>query len=197
MDLNNDKLVDLININLKLPIKANKVKNIKFTFFFDYELAYSKYPLVFSSLGAIDVDTPIGCSYLKTIGKISLKQRSPISSASYSISDQLDNEKILEPTSPLDINEVKFQFANKNYTTIYDYTSQIIPFYSSKELEIDINVEIPNYQEVLFTAPYLYSFKIAWVQYFCILLPVSIFVYFIMLFIFRMGVLQTVMIKEK
>lgn len=181
---------------MKLPCKALQIRNIKLTMFFDYELSYGNFPFSFSTLNFIDVDTPLGASFLQTKGSLNLKQKTPLYSGSFS---SLNLPKTLSlinnATVPFDLNDLEINFLKTNFTTEYDYHSNILPFASSRELEINVEIDIPVFQTVLFRAPYLYAFKIAWIRYFCILVPVSIFIYFVMFFTFKMGVLDTIRMK--
>jgi hypothetical protein len=143
------------------------------------------------------VDTPLGVSYIKTVGNINFKQKSRVNSASVTTNELPSNLNVINnATVPFDINDLKYSYSLRNYTTTYDYTSEIIPFVSSKEIEIVVEINIPTNQKVLFQSPYLYQFKIAWIQYFSIFVPIAIFVYLLMLFTFKLGILETKIYKN-
>ena len=198
LDNNSDGKVDKITINAKLPCKANLIKNLKLTYFIDYEISFNKnYPFSFSSINYIDVDTPYGVSYLSTFGSINFYQKSPVSSSTFTTFEYSNTNLITNSTSPIDTNNLKQQYALTNFTTKYEYTPTIKPNLSSRELEINMEINVKSNEKILFKAPYLYSFKNAWIQFFSVFIPVSCFFYMIMFFAFKMGVLEATRIKSE
>jgi len=143
----------------------------------------------------IDIDTPYGASYIYTNGKLELKQESPISSGT--IAKTLYYTDIFKnSTSPFDFIGIYKDFNQRNLTTAYNYDKLVMPFRSNRETELEIEITIPSYQEVVFLAPLLTTLKFAWIQYFCILIPTAIIIYLILLFIFRYQIFESSVIND-
>jgi hypothetical protein len=81
--------------------------------------------------------------------------------------------------------------SDKNFTTKYDHTYTEVPYSSSKEIDIDITLKIPPEQEIILQAPYLYQLKMAWVQYFSILVPIFVIVYIFVFYLYKLNILQS------
>ena len=143
----------------------------------------------------IDIDTPNGASYINTNGYLELRQKSPISSGTIArtlyYSDIFKNS-----TAPFDYIGTYKEFNQRNLTTVYNYDKFVMPYKSSRETELDINIDIPSYQEVIFISPLLTTLKFAWIQYLSILIPCIIVCYFILLFIFRYQIFETSIIND-
>ena len=143
----------------------------------------------------IDIDTPYGASYINTNGDLVLKQKSPISEAT--IAKTVYYTDIFRNASaPFDYVGTYKEFNNRNLTTVYKYDKLVMPYRTSRETELDINIEIPSYQEVLFISPLLTTLKFAWIQYISILIPCVIVCYLILLFIFRFQIFETSVIND-
>ena len=143
----------------------------------------------------IDIDTPNGASYINTNGNLEMRQKSPISSNT--IAKTLYYTDIFKnSTAPFDYVGIYKNFNQRNLTTVYNYDKLVMPYRSSRETELDIDLEIPSYQEVIFIAPLLTTLKFAWIQYLSILIPTAIVCYFVLLFIFRYQIFQTSVIND-
>ena len=96
----------------------------------------------------IDIDTPVGASYVYTNGYLNLNQKSPISSGT--IAKTIYNTDIFKnATSPYDFVTMYKEFAVRNLTTSYVYDKIVMPFRSNRETEIEVEITIPSYQEIM------------------------------------------------
>jgi hypothetical protein len=99
------------------------------------------------SMCLIDIDTPIGASYIYTNGYLNLVQKSPISSGT--IARTLYYTDIFQnATSPFDFVSMYKDFTSRNLTTPYVYEKLVMPYRSNRETEIEVEIAIPSYQQV-------------------------------------------------
>ena len=146
-------------------------------------------------MSMIDIDTPYGASYIYSNGPLELKQKSPISSGT--IAKTLYYTDIFKnSTSPFDFLGIYKDFNSRNLTTVYNYDKLVMPYRSNKETELDLEIIIPSYQEVVFLAPLLTTLKFAWIQYLSILIPTAIIIYLILLFIFKYQIFETSVVND-
>ena len=62
-------------------------------------------------------------------------------------------------------------YMNENgFTTYYDYDTYIIPMKNPKVVKIEVNINIPSFQKILFTTPLFTKIKFFWLQYFSVLI---------------------------
>lgn len=95
----------------------------------------------------IDIDTPLGASYVYTNGQLNLLQKSPISSGTISRS-AYNSDVFQNATSPFDYVGLYKEFSSRNLTTSYSYDKLVMPYRSNRETELEIEIMIPSYQEV-------------------------------------------------
>jgi hypothetical protein len=147
IDSNSDGFNDLIKIKLIFESDAINIKNIKFLVFLNYVLQ-KKVRLVMQGMCTIDIDTPSGASYVYINGKINLNQKSPISTGS--VSKTLYNSDIFQNTSsPFDYASIYKDFSSRNLTINYAYDKIVMPYKSNSQTEVDIEIIIPSYQEIM------------------------------------------------
>lgn len=96
----------------------------------------------------IDIDTAMGASYVYTNGHIDLAQKSPISSGTIARTIY-DTDIFQNPTSPFDFVGLYKEFSSRNLTTNYVYEKIIMPYRSNRETEIEVEITIPSYQEIM------------------------------------------------
>mgnify|MGYP003296216158 CR=1 FL=1 len=141
-----------------------------------------------NSIGYIDINTPLGFSYLKTRGELKLKQKSPIPHMKKPISDYYygtNQEKMLgadekNEISPFDLVKIFEYYQSQNFKPKYNYQYTITPVPDKTTVcHIDAQIEIPILEKILYS-PSLYELiKEAWCQYFFLF----IFVYIIIRFL--------------
>lgn len=99
------------------------------------------------SMCMVDVDTPLGVSYLYTSGHMSLRQKSPITSGTVA-KTRYYTDIFQESTSPFNFMSLYKDFVSRNLTTIYEYEKIVMPYRSNRETELEIEIDIPSYQEI-------------------------------------------------
>ena len=96
----------------------------------------------------IDIDTPTGASYIYTNGNLNFNQKSPISSGTIA-KTRYYTDIFQNATSPYDFVSLYKEFASRNLTTSYNYDKLVMPYRSNRETEIEVEITIPSYQEVM------------------------------------------------
>jgi hypothetical protein len=123
------------------------IKNIKVLFFMNYALQ-NKLKLAMQTMCMIDIDTPSGASYIYTNGMLNLNQKSPISSGT--IGKTLYYKDIFQnTTSSFNYISIYKEFSSRNLTTSYNYDKLVMPYRSNRETELDVEIMIPSYQQIM------------------------------------------------
>lgn len=197
-DFNEDGLLDEININIKFPIDTENIKNVKLYFFTDYIIDQFNKIAYFPGMNFIDIDTPNGVSYLKTVGKLKFIQKYPLSTSKTVTSSKTSSISLVQNmTSPIEIKYLMEEYLLSNFTTTYEYAQFIYPYKSSDLLEINMKIEIPVQESIIFNSPFLLSLKNAWIEFLCILIPMSLIFYFLYMLAIKSGIFSSQMIIEK
>ena len=77
-DDNNDGLIDRFNFKITFQNDdVKQVKNIKLVFFFEYEFRTVVVGRM-NTVAMVDIDTPLGASYIKIDGDLNLQQKTAI-----------------------------------------------------------------------------------------------------------------------
>ncbi len=115
--------------------------------FYNYALT-DKVKLSMHTMSIIDIDTPIGASYIRINGQINLNQKAPISSGT--IAKTLSYGNILNNmNSPVDFLTLYKQYTDRNITTTISYDKIVMPYMSDKETVVEIELSVPSYQNVV------------------------------------------------
>ena len=77
LDSNYDGKVDEFKFNISFTSDAQKIKNLKLIVFFNYTLS-TKISFDMQTIALMDIDTPLGASYIKADGYLNLIQSSPL-----------------------------------------------------------------------------------------------------------------------
>jgi hypothetical protein len=77
IDTNYDGKVDEFKLNISFTSDAQKIRNLKLILFFNYTLS-TKISFDMHSIALMDIDTPLGASYIKADGFLNLIQSSPM-----------------------------------------------------------------------------------------------------------------------
>lgn len=140
---------------------------LHFTYFVEQTLDTSIKGIV-----PIFISSPSGSSISKAYlsGQLLLDQKVPLN-----IGDGLDgtlyNYNFTEEMESYSIEKIYTRFTNRNSTFTYDHTATILPFGDSDTTEVQINMNIPDYAPILYYPGFLECLKLAWVQYFALLVP--------------------------
>jgi hypothetical protein len=99
------------------------------------------------SMSLIDIDTPLGASYIYINGQIKLEQKSPISSST--IAKTLYYQDVfLNATSPLDFMSTYKEYTSRNITTPLEFEKIVMPYRSNRETLIELDIKIPEFQDI-------------------------------------------------
>jgi hypothetical protein len=95
----------------------------------------------------IDIDTPLGASYIYINGQIQLEQKSAITTSL--IAKTLYYQDIfVNATTPLDYINAYKTYTSRNLTTPLEYEKIIMPYRSNRETVIELDINIPCYQDI-------------------------------------------------
>ena len=191
-DEDNDEINDKITITFESSnndiISTENDKNItdiKLIFFLKYllnkEVKLLMTPMIYVNIPIIGANT----KEITLNGDIELVQKSPL--VSTTITSQIYNyENVFELDenmySPFDLLYYFNKYKNLNYTLKYNY-EKIEENSSDGKLRINIVINIPKLQRVLYIQSVYEAIKYAWMQYFYIFLPIYILLYLIYKFI--------------
>ena len=141
----------------------------------------------------IDINTPLGASYIKVNGNLNLKQKSPIDRTTFYnefyYENVLDSDNYKEKINFYDIQN---EYYSRNFSTFYDYETFIEPMKNPNVVKLDIDINVPSFQKILYKTPLFTKIKFFWVQYAAVFIPVGCIMYFIMQFVFRNHIVNTV-----
>ena len=151
------------------------------------------------TVAIVDLDTPIGASYIKIDGDLRLKQKSPIDRTTFynefyyeNIFDKKDANGNNFENQIYSFDEIANEYSNRNFSTYFDYQSYIVPMKNPKYVKIEVNINVPSFQKVLLTTPLFTKIKFFWIQYAAFLIPVGYIFYFITSFVFRNHIINTI-----
>ena len=193
-DDNNDGLIDRFNFRISFFTDSGteNLKNLRLIILFPYEFKVNIAGKMNAS-ALIDIDTPLGASYIKVTGNLNLRQKSPIDRTTFY--NELYYENFLNDSyngEKLNFYEIKKEYYNRNFSTVYDYETFIEPMKHPQVVKMDIDIYVPNFQKILFKAPLFTKIKFFWVQYLSLFIPIGCIIYFIMQFVFRNHIVTTI-----
>jgi hypothetical protein len=155
-----------------------------------------------NSMSLIDIDTPIGASYVYVSGQLKFNQKTPISSGSIARAMYFQ-DIFVNATAPIDFMTVYKDYMSRNITTPIQYEKLVMPYRSHVETVIEVDIAVPAYQEIKyilflcrFFSPLLLTLKMAWIQYLSIFIPCAVVVYLIILFIFKYQIFDAAVVNN-
>lgn len=163
------------------------LRNIKLLIGFKYEFRINVVGRM-HTIAMVDIDTTYGASYIQVDGDLTLKQKSPIDRTTFY--NEHYYETILSKTN--DFNEIVNEYFSRNFTTYYDYDTYIVPMKHPKIVRLEVNINVPSFQKILYSTPLFTKIKFFWVQYVAVLIPVAGIAYFIMQFAFRNHIVSSI-----
>jgi hypothetical protein len=99
-------------------------------------------------MSLLDIETPLGASYIYIKGQVNLEQKSPISSST--IATTLYYQDIfVNATASIDFINTYKTYSARNITTPIEYEKIVMPYRSNKETVIELDIDIPSYQDIL------------------------------------------------
>ena len=193
-DDNNDGLIDRFNFRISFftDRTTQYLKNLRLIFLFPYEFKVNIAGKM-NAAAFIDIDTPLGASYIKVTGNLNLKQKSPIDRTTFY--NELYYENFLNDKyygEKINFYEVKKEYYSRNFSTFYDYETFIEPMKHPKVVKLDIDINVPSFQKILLRTPLFTKIKFFWVQYLSLFIPIGCIIYFIMQFVFRNHIVNTI-----
>ena len=190
-DDNNDGLID--RFKFKITFRTGDVQNlrkIQLIFSFKYEFKINIFGRM-HTVALVDIDTPFGASFIKVDGDLNLKQKAPIDRTTFY--NELYYENIVNKTEQLlTFNEIANEYYSRNFSTVYDYDTYIMHMKNPRIVRIEVNINVPSFQKVLYLTPLFTKIKFFWVQYVAVLIPIAGIFYFIMQFVFRNHIVSTI-----
>ena len=198
-DYNNDGLNDTFKFKINIPVDDVKnIKNIKLVFLFNYEVNINIVGRM-DTIGVVDVDTPLGVSYMKIDGDLNLLQKSAIDRTTFYNEyyyENIFNKKDANNVNYHDLEAFSFKeicenYYSRNFTTYFDYETYIEPMRNPTIAKFDVTINIPSFQKILYMTPAFTKFKFFFVQLVAVMIPVIFILYAIMQFVFRNQVIQT------
>ena len=191
-DDNNDGLIDRFKFKISFITdeKTKSINNIRLIFLFKYEFKVNIVGKM-DTAAFIDIDTPLGASYIKVNGNLNLKQKSPIDRTTFY--DEIYYENIFNNSNEkINFYEAQSEYYSRNFSTYYDYETYIEPLRNPRIVKMDIDINVPGFQKILFTTPLFTKIKFFWVQYLAVFIPIGCIMYFIMQFVFRNHIVSTI-----
>ena len=191
-DDDNDKIKDKFKFKITFQENVENLRNIKLVFLFRYELGKQIVGRM-NTVALVDIDTPLGASYIKVDGDLKFKQKVPIDKTSfyneYEYENKFDIEKEIKD---YDFKDIAEEYYSRDFSTIYEYDTYIVPMQNPEIVKLEVNINIPVFQEILYRTSIFAKIKFFWCQYVAILIPVAGIFYFIMQFVFRNQIVTTI-----
>ena len=196
-DNNNDDKAEQYKINISFPANTKSVKDIKIILLFDYILS-DRFNYLQETMLFYHFYSPLdGISQLNVKGDIDLKQKVPIS-MSESLYNK-DSEILFNNTissAPVDFFSLYKNYKYKNITTDYTSKTQSFSEVSSDMVNIQLIIDIPVYQEILYIASTIFTLKSTWVQYVFTLVPIAFLFYYVLMFAFNNKLFKATVVQE-
>ena len=191
-DDNNEGLKDRFKFKITFyPNNMKNLKNIKLVFLFKYEIRTNVVGRM-NTVAMVDIDTPLGASYIKVDGNLNLMQKSSMDRTTFYNEYYYRNIFNNSNGEYLSFDEIANEYYSRNFSTYYDYDTYIIPMKNPSVVKIEVNINIPSFQKILFSTPLFTKIKFFWIQYFSILIPIAVIFYFIIQFVFRNHIVDTI-----
>ena len=209
-DDNHDGLNDTFKFKINFPVNNVKtITNIKLYLFFKYSLNTNIQGSIERTLCEVDINTPLGASYVKINGDLVLKQKFPLSSSTFSVGNYKENilnvsETYADNTTTYLKNDVtdfnieskKEYFYNRDVYTVFDYSKVVIPYKNRDVVQIELTVNIPSFQAIMWEIPIAAKIKFAWVQFMAIFIPVYVILRLIQFYIFKNRIFPSVPVSD-
>lgn len=194
-DNNYDDLNDVFKFKINIPTgDVTKVSHIKLFVFFTYSLKTNIKGKIKNALCEINIDSPFGASYVKIDGDLVLKQRKSLNSATFAVVNY-END-IFNSTEKINTENLREKINNRDVYTMFDYQKIVIPFKNPTIVQIDLTVNIPSFQQIIWEVPVLTKLKFAWIQCLALFIPVYIILRLVQYYIFRNRIFPSVQVSD-
>jgi hypothetical protein len=144
----------------------------------------------------LSVDTPLGASRIVSDGSLELRQNKPV------LIDSLTrNIYDIDPLTDVNYEQFSIEEILENYnhrSERLEYNAQSIvqPMGSRFSTTLDININIPTSQEIVYRPGVMETLKFAWVQYVFILVPCLAVTFVCLSLLFKYRVLEALLISD-
>ena len=190
-DDNNNGLIDRFKFKITFKTDVPNLRNIKLVFLFKYEFKINIFGRMYT-VAMADIDTPLGASYIQLDGDLNLKQKAPIDRTTFYNDKYYENIFENNRERYFSFNEIANEYYKRNFSTIYDYDTYIMPMKNPRIVRIEANINVPSFQKILYLTPLFTKIKFFWIQYAAVLIPVAGIFYFILQFVFRNHIVDTI-----
>ena len=186
-DINTDGINDKIEVSILIPIDSSITFNninavIGITYYIEPEIK-----TVLNSAIFIQSYCNTGIRKVHAIGKLLLEQDSTLPSSTTVHSDNSTFYGKFDPDFFSLLNEYKLR---KNKVKFENYM-QTMSYWRTNQIEIYLEIYIPNLQKVAYVPSIPYILKMAWMKYFSLVYPCYLFIFGIFAFILKHGVLSS------
>ena len=191
-DIDNDGYIDKLNIKYELSnseLFSSTGIDIKMIFFLKYTLR-KKVKLLMTPMVYIDIPIIITNNKGKEIylnGNLELIQKSPIPCSTITSRIYYEEKPYFIEFNESHVFDLLYfynKYKSHNYTVKYDY-ERYDNIDNNQKIKIDITMNIPKLQPILYFQSVFEALKYAWMQYFYIFLPIYLIFYILFKFIIQ------------
>ena len=203
-DSDNNRLYEEFQFDFSFRTNSQSVNSILILLHFKYYIE-NRVDSEFKGVVPIFISNPsqASISQASVIGDLSIRQNQPIEMLN-GISETLYNLNFTEQVQKFSTDELYEKYMGRNQTINYDYTTTVNSFVESTTLgsilettTIHIEMGVPKYAPTLYSPIVLEMIKVAWIQYFALLVPIYIFIYLLLFGIsVETSVFDTIMTKD-
>lgn len=176
-DKDNNRVVNDFEFDLAFKTGGSQVTNIAILMHFTYYVE-DTVSTKFKGIVPIFISSPSGTSISRATlsGQLQLQQKIPLEVGG-GIADTQYNFNFTEEMAKFSLEDMYNRFTDRNSSLSYDHTTLVMPYGESDSTHIHIEMNIPEYADVLYYPGFLESIKLAWVQYYAILVPVYVLLF--------------------
>ena len=177
----NDRVYRNFQFKFSFRSGASDVSSIAMLLHFTY-YADGAPNVHFKAAMPVFISSPSGASISKAIlsGQMRIEQRSALQVGD-GLADTLYNHNFTEELIKYSPNNIFERFTSRNTTIKYDHTSIVQSFGDPTTTEVEMDVLIPGYESILYRPGFVESLKVAWVQYWALLIPLYVLLYLCLL----------------
>lgn len=194
IDSNHDDYIDQFKFQISFYDTPSEIRRIKLQILFSYTIAVNndQEDEIVSTNCDVDIETPNGASYVKIDGDLNLHQKEPLEAKTLNYGSYYKSQK----DTFLDYQKYEETFNKRSVTTFYDYQKIVIPQRTTDRVRIDMTVNIPSFQPILWKTSGFTALKFAFIQYMAMFIPLAVLFKIIMLFIFRSKIFPSTVITD-
>lgn len=196
-DSDDNRIAENFQFDLSFKTGGGAVSSIVIMLHFTYFIENVIYTTI-EGMVPVFITSPSGSSISRAqlTGQIKLDQKAGLIIGNDYV-NTLYNYNFTEEVSKYSIGSIYERYTDRNITFEYDHTALVMPYGESDTTHIKLEMNVPEYTDILYYPGYFESLKLAWVQYYALLVPI-----YLLLFIGLVGktvesdVFPTVMTKD-